>query len=146
MERKTQIEREGSVALTRSTDDTGDIEHYVHLAELPGKGSVVAIAADDDSHYDYYLLKIISDGVVTLECGSEDQFSCEKGVLLGHFFQRENLIDFTFKLEARKPAAVLTGTVCHICRDLVLKSKETQRRKAIYKLPVTENEEIMASL
>lgn len=86
----------------------------------------------------------------SLECGYEDDygsvFSCGQSVLLGHFFLRKNLIDFTFKLEARKQAAVLTGTVHHICRDLVLKSKETQRRKAIYKLPVTEHEEIMASL
>lgn len=67
-------------------------------------------------------------------------------MILGHFFLRENLIDFTFKLEARKEAAVLTGTVRHICRDLVLKSKETQRRKAVYKLLITEHEEIMASL
>lgn len=148
--KETQIEREGSAALTRSTEDAGDIEHSVNLAELAGKGSVVAIAADDDRHYDYYLLKVISDGVVTLECGYEDDygsvFSCGQSVILGHFFLRENLTDFTFKLEARKEAAVLTGTVRHICRDLVLKSKETQRRKAIYKLLITEHEEIMASL
>lgn len=63
--KETQIEREGSAALTRSTEDAGDIEHSVHLAELAGKGSVVTIAADDDRHYDYYLLKVVSDDVVT---------------------------------------------------------------------------------
>lgn len=56
------------------------------------------------------------------------------------------MIYFTFKLGARKQAAVVTGTGHHICRDLVLKSKEIQRQKAIYKLPITEHEEIMASL
>lgn len=104
--KETQIEREGSAALTRSTEDAGGIEHSVHLAELAGKGSVVAIAADDDRHYDYYLLKVVSDGVVILECGFEDDYgsvsSCGRSLLLRHFFLRENLIDFTFKLEARK--------------------------------------------
>ena len=73
-------------------------------------------------------------------------FSCGQSVLFGNFFLRENLIEFTYKLDVGKQAAVLLGTVRHICRDLVLKSKETKRRKAIYKLPITEHEEIMASL
>ncbi|XP_068689864.1 uncharacterized protein [Montipora foliosa] len=148
--REIHLQREPSAAQTRSVDDAGDIEHSVQLAELAVNGSVVAIAADEDLQYDYYLLKVVSDGVVRLESDFEDDygsiFSCGQSVLLGHFFLRENLIDFTFKLEGVKRAAVLSGTVRHICRDLVLKSKETKRRKAIYKLPITEHEEIIASL
>ena len=148
--RELQVQREPSAALTRSREDAGDIEHSVQLADLADKGTIVAVAADDDRHYDYYLLKVVSDGGVTLESNYEDEygsvFSRGQRVLLGHFFLRENLIDFTFKLETTKQAAVLTGTVRHICRDLVLKSAETRRRKAIYKLPITEHEEIMASL
>ena len=100
--------------------------------------------------YEYYLLKVISNGVVTLESEHEDDygsiFSCGQSVLIGHFFLRENLIDFTFKLEEGKQAVVLSGTVRHICRDLLLKSKESKRRKAIYRLPLNEHEEIIASL
>lgn len=50
--REVQLQREPSAAQTRSTKDAGDIEHSVHLAELTGEGSVVAVAADDDIHYD----------------------------------------------------------------------------------------------
>ena len=148
--REVQLQREPSAAQTRSTEDAGDIEHSINLAELAGEGSVVAVAADEDMDYEYYLLKVISNGVVTLESEHEDDygsiFSCGQSVLIGHFFLRENLIDFTFKLEEGKQAAVLSGTVRHICRDLVLKSKETKRRKAIYRLPLNEHEEIIASL
>ena len=146
--KEIKIEREPSGALTRSTADAEDVEHSISLPELAAKGSVVAVAAED-IQYDYYL-KVTSDGVVRLENDYEDNygsvFSCGQNVLFGKFFLRENLIDFTYKLDAGKQAAVLSGTVRHICRDLVFKSKETKRRKAIYKLPITEHEEIMASL
>ena len=42
-------------------------------------------------------------------------------------------------------AAVLSGTVRHICKDLVLKSIETKNGK-LYRLPLNEHEEIMALL
>lgn len=35
------------------------LKHPIHLAELTGKGSVVAIAAVDEGHYDYYLFKVV---------------------------------------------------------------------------------------
>jgi len=71
----------------------------VRIADLATKDSVVAIAAADDAAYEYYLLKVTSDGIIELEEDFTDDYgsSFEKNtaILMGHFFVRENLIDMT---------------------------------------------------
>jgi len=39
----------------------------LHVADLVDKDSIIAIAADEDGSYDYYLLKVTSDGTVILD-------------------------------------------------------------------------------
>jgi len=60
----------------------------------------------------YYLLKVTSDGVISLKENFEDAYggSYSKGqtVLLRKFFLKENLIDRTYKLDK---VAVFPGTV-----------------------------------
>ena len=46
------LTREPSGAMTRATEDASTIEHSVQVADLATKDSVVAMAAEDDSHYD----------------------------------------------------------------------------------------------
>jgi len=87
--------------------------------------TIVAVAAEEDSHYDYYLLKVTSSGVISLQEDFEDPYSgsiYSKGqaVLLGNFFLRETIIDRTYKLDD-KVAGVFPGTVRYICGPLVSK-------------------------
>jgi len=58
------IARDGSVATTRQNREENALDHdtAVHIADLATKESTVAIAADDDPVYDFYLLKVTSDG------------------------------------------------------------------------------------
>ena len=55
------------------------------------------------------------------------------------FYVRENVLDMTYKLDKNKVVFVLAGTVQHVCGDL-------QKKKNVYKVPLTVNEEIIASL
>ena len=116
----------------------------MRIADLATKGSVVAIAAADDPHYDYYLLKVTSDGVTELESAVTDDYGCsfERGssVLKGNFFLRDNLIDMTYRLDKKKLAFVLVGTVRNVCGEL------KHNRKGIFQVPLEVNEEIIASL
>ena len=113
---------------------------------MADKGSVVEIAADEDPTYDYYLLKVTSSGVEELEGYFTDDYGLTFGpgsrILKGNFFLRENLIDFTYRLDEERLAAVHAGTVRHICGDLLRK----KGRRPTFKVSVEQNEEIMASL
>ncbi|XP_022780703.1 vicilin-like seed storage protein At2g18540 [Stylophora pistillata] len=143
------ILRDGSVATTRQANEEPILDHdtAVHLAELAVKGSTVAIAADEDPMYDFYLLQVTSDGVEELASDFTDDYHCTalKGqkVLKGHFYLRENIHDMTFTLDVKRIAMVYAATVRHICGDLPVKRRA---RKPVYKLPLLENEEIIASL
>jgi len=140
------LSREPSGVMTRATEDASTIEHSVQVADLATKDSIVAVAAEEDSHYDYYLLKVTSSGVVSLQDNFEDPYSARihskgQAVLLGNFF-RENIIDRTYKLDD-KVAGVFPGTVRYICGPLVSKRR---RRRPIYQVPLDEHEQILASL
>ena len=141
--------RDGSVATTRQAAEEPILDHDTasHIADLAAKGSTVAIAADDDPMYDFYLLKVTSQGVEELESDYIDDYQCTalKGeeVIKGNFYLRDNIHDMTFTLDVKRTAVVYAATVRHICGELPAKKKG---RKTIYKLPLKENEEIIASL
>lgn len=84
------------------------------MADLVARDSVVAIAADN-SVYDYFLVKVTSNGVQILNDQTNGDYgsSFNKGsrVLYGNFFVRESLIDMTFKLDDTKTAIVFAATV-----------------------------------
>ena len=145
--KEIMLSREPSNATTRTTEDAGTIEHSVQLADLATKDSVVAVAAEDDSHYDYYLLKVTSSGIISLKENFEDTYggSYLKGqtVLLGNFFLRENIIDRTYKVDD-KVAGVFPGTVRYICGPLVPMRKKGPR--PTFQVPLDEHEQILASL
>ena len=63
-----ETKREASPATTRSTDNTAivDTDSAVKIADLAVEGSVVAVAADGDLSYQYYLLKVTSNGMEEL--------------------------------------------------------------------------------
>ena len=42
----------------------------------------------------------------------------------GTFYIRENIIDMTYKLDQRRTAFVMAGTVRHICGDLTKETKQ----------------------
>ena len=60
------LSTEPSDVMTRTTEDASTIEHSVQVADLATKDSILAVAAEDDSHYDYYL-KVTSSGVISLQ-------------------------------------------------------------------------------
>lgn len=118
------------------------------MADLAAKGSTVAIAAFEDPAYDFYPLKVTSNGVEELEEPMTDDYSCQyrsgSVVLKGHFFLRENLQDMTNTLDTKRLAVVYAGTVRAICTDLSVKKKN--RNKPIYKLSMQQHEEIIGSM
>lgn len=119
----------------------------VKIADLAIERSVVAVAADDDASYDYYLLRVKSNGVEELADNTADDYgsiyTVGQEVLRGHFFLRDNLIDMTYKLDERKVAIVHAATVRHICSDLHVVMRG---RKSVFKVPVDLNEKILASM
>ena len=145
--REVRLERESSVATTRQAVEEAEStlgDTAVCIAYLATKGSIVAIAAADDPEYEYYLMKVTSDGVVELEDAMTDEYGCSfprgSAGFKGNFYIRENIIDMTYKLDQRRTAFVMTGTVRHICGDL------KKKRNNIYKVPLNVNEEIIVSL
>ena len=72
-------------------------------------------------------------------------FTALKGelVLKGHFYLRVNLHDMTVALNEEKVAVIYAAAVRHICCEL---ENRRRGRKIIYRLPLTENEEIIVSL
>ena len=91
------------------------------------KGSTIAIAVVDDPVYDFYLLKVTSDGVQELDDDFTDDYASHyyKGseVLKGHFYLHDNIHD------TKRVAAVKRGS-----------------KKPIYKLSLVQHEEIIASM
>ena len=95
---------------------------YLHVADLVGKDSIIAIAADEDDSYDYKLLEVTSEGPVELGDVTDD-YGCAltagSSVLQGHFFLRDNLIGMMYKLDQKKVAFVFPGTVCYVCSEQI---------------------------
>lgn len=88
-----KLERESSVATTRqAVEETAAnlLDTAVRVADLAAKDSVVAIAAANDPDYDYYLMKVKSDGLVELDEPTTDDYGCTfpRGSLglKGYFF------------------------------------------------------------
>lgn len=52
------------------------LDTAVRVADLAAKDSMVAIAAADNPDYDYYLMKVTSDGVVELDEPTTDDYGC----------------------------------------------------------------------
>ena len=111
---RTEITRDGQVAVTRQNQDSADADRVNGITDLVEAGSIVAIAAADDAYYDYYLLKVTSSGAVSLVHDTIDDYGAayQKGtfVLEGNFFLRDNIIDMTYKLDKKK-AIVHANTV-----------------------------------
>ncbi|XP_031553522.1 uncharacterized protein LOC116290592 [Actinia tenebrosa] len=145
--REVKLERESSAATTRqaaSETDTDFEERAFRIADLATKGSTIAIAAEEDPYYDFYLVNEISDGVVELESDLTDDygFFFPKGStgLKGNFFLRDNLIDMKYKLNTKKTAFLLSQTVRCVCGEL------KKKKQNVYKLAIEIHEEIIASL
>ena len=120
---------------------------HLHVADLVGKDSIVAIAADEDDSYDYYLLKVTSEGPVELGDDITDDYGCAftagSSVHKGHFFLRDNLIDMAYKLHQKKVTFVFPGTVHYICSELI---EWGRGRKKVYQVAWDIHEDIIASL
>ena len=147
--KEVEICRDGSVATTRQAAEESILDHDTasHIADLAVKGSTVAIAAAHDPMYDFYLVKVTSEGVEELDCNYTDDYHCTalrgEQVIKGNSYLRDNIHDVTFTLDEKHTAVMYAAAVRHICGELPAKKKG---RKTIYKLPLKENEEIIASL
>lgn len=142
------IEREPYTTTTRQTTDTTavDKDTACHIADLATRESTVAIAAYEGPVYDFYLLQVTSEGVEELQNDMTDDYLNEyprgSNVLKGHFFLRENLHDMTYTLDTNRLAVVHAATVRLICSS----ANKRNKRKHVYKLPLVQHEEIIASL
>lgn len=147
--KQVELASEGDVATTRQAGEAPvlDQDTASYIADLANKDSTVATAAEEDPVYDFYLLKVTSDGVEELDSDVTDDYQCQyqqgDRVLKGHFFIRENIHDMTITIDLKRTAIVYAGTVRHICGELPVRKRG---RKFIYKLPLRENEEIIASM
>lgn len=106
-----------------------------------------AIAAQDDDSYDYYLMKVTSNGLVTLRAEETDDYGCQfqagNIVLKGQFFLRHNLIVMNYKLDVKKKAMVHPGTVRCVCSEL---KKEGKGRNEVYRVAMDVHEDIITLL
>ena len=115
---------EGNVATTRQATEAPILDHDTasYIANLASKGSIVAIAAEDNPVYNLYLLQVTSHGVDKLDSDVTDDYQCHyyRGdrVLKGRFYIRENIPDMTFTIDGKGKAFVHAVTVRHICGDL----------------------------
>ena len=87
------LQREVSAATTQAQSET-HVAKPVHLpiADPVGKDRIIANAADEDDSYDYYLLKVTSEGPVELRDVTDDYwcaFTTGKSILKGHFFKKQ---------------------------------------------------------
>ena len=85
----------------------------IGLADLMEEGSTVAIVAQDNLVFDFYLLlvtgKETTTNVMVDDFGSE--FLPKTKVLTGFFYTRENAIDMTYKLDKTGNAMVAIYTI-----------------------------------
>ena len=83
------------------------------IANIATKGSVVAVAAEGDPNYDYYLLYVRSHQIERLNNVETDDYGTTLAagckILWGNFFARENLSDMTNKLELKKWPLFMLG-------------------------------------
>ena len=99
--------------------------------------------AEDDSQYDYYLLKVASSAVISLQENFIYFSIYFKGqaVLLENFFLRETIIDRTYKIDD-KMAGVFPGTMRYICETTCVEAKMGKANQ----VPLDEHEQILAFL
>ena len=72
--KEVKLARKPSGSTTIVAEDVTTTEKWAQLADLATKDSIVAVGAEDDSHYDYYLLKITSDGMTKLKDNFKDPY------------------------------------------------------------------------
>ena len=146
---EVDLQNEPSDKETRS-EPLPDVNPTEMIAEMATTDSVVALAAEADPNYDYYLLKVTSDGIQNLKNIETDNYGTTMAagskVLRGCFFVRENLLDMTYKLQTSKSAIVHTRTIRCICFDLAMIKKKGKSSKTIYKVSLQQHEEIMGDI
>lgn len=94
-----------------------------------------------------FILKVTSEGIEELDSNYTDDYHCTalrgEQVIKENFYLRNNIHDMNFTFDEKRTAIMYAATVRHICGELPAKQKG---RKPIYKLPLKEKEEIIASL
>ena len=145
-----ELENQPSEKVARS-EPAPEVAQTEIKAAMTTKDSVVAVAAEGDPNYDYYLLKLTSHQIEELNTVETDDygttFAAGCKILLGNFFVRENLSDMTYKLELKKMAIVHVRTVRCICFDMeVIKKKRSKNAKDVYKVSLEQHEEIMGNI
>ena len=144
--------------LTQPSDKTAKSEpapesaRVESIAEMVTEGSIVATATEGDPNYDCYLLKVISTDTEPELLTENEQHDYETiiaggcRILIGHFLERENLLDITFRLNDHKTAIIHILTVRCICFDLEILKKKGKQSKGIYKVCLKQHEEIMGNI
>ena len=112
------------------------------------EGSTVAIAAEGDSQYDFFLVKVTGEWITsaTTKYDYGTEFPSNTDILQGHFNLRENIIDMTYTLD-KKMCVVATQSVRYKCGEVKRTRKGIGRKgKTIYSLTIEPQEDIMVNL
>ena len=94
---EVNLQREASLPKTRSDDGGASAEYSLMVADLASKDSAVALAAHDHQ-YDYYLMKVTSNGTETLKHDTVDDYGSSfvdgQNIVRGHFLQVLQVLEF----------------------------------------------------
>lgn len=142
---EVRLTRDGEVSTTRQCSEAAG-DHVNALTDLIESNSIVAIAAEEVNHFDYYILK--SDKQWCYGPWTRWEWRLQNGVpKRGSMFWKATLFcrtillnDATYKLDS-KIAMVYVNTVKALCGEL---RTINRRRETLFRLSPAQHEEIMS--
>ena len=120
----TAIELVGDSANSSNANTFLEREQNESIADLITEGTIFSVLCDDDGH-DFYLLKAISESIISQENESDEwgaSFSRGSSVIRGMYFAKKNFEVLKYKLLKQPLAIVPTASVLLICQDHVEKT------------------------
>ena len=107
-----ELESQPSEKVTRS-EPVPEVARTEMIADMAVKDSVVAVAAEGDPNYDYYLLKVTSHQIEEVNTVETDDYGTTLAtgckILWENLFVPEILLDMTYKLDLKKWPLFMLG-------------------------------------
>lgn len=124
------------------------VEQRERIVDLISSNSTVAVASGDVDE-DYYLLRVLGDGVEVLSEPTKDDWGAKYRagveVLRGNFYEKEETVgQHIYQLVTGKVAIVYAATARFICSDL--ERIQTTQGKELFSLPEHQHLDILEAL